>query len=230
MKIKTKASIFRTTFTLIFTALISLGCFISMPLPGGVPIAIQNLFVMLAALILGGLQGAGSVGLFLLLGIIGVPVFSGPRGGWEVFTGQTGGYLWGYFVAASAAGLIVGTPHVFEKKFNIRMWLRIMLASLLGFALIYAPGIPWYVHLMSESGNQMNLQSILNATLYPFIPGDILKFIVSVPLAAILRPIAAKYLYPNDEQELQEIMEEMKNRKKVQDKIVKKIFKKSKDK
>ena len=220
MKVKTKASILRTTFTALFAALICIGCFISIPLPGGVPITVQNLFAMLAALILGGVQGAGSVGLFIILGIIGVPVFSGLKGGWAVFVGPTGGFIWGYFLAALVAGLIVGTPHTFEKRFGIKMWLRIILASLAGFALIYAPGIPWFIHVMAEKGKPQTVSAALNATLIPFIPGDTIKFIISIPLAAVLRPIAARYLYPDDEQELQEIMEEMKTRKAVHEKIV----------
>lgn len=229
MKVKTKASILRASFTAFFAALICIGCFISIPMPGGVPITVQNLFAILAALILGGVQGASSVGLFLILGIIGVPVFSGVKGGWAVFVGPTGGYLWGYFIGAVAAGLIVGTPHTFEKKFSIKMWIRIIIASLVGFALIYAPGIPWFIHYMSENGKPTTLQAAIAMTVTPFIPGDVIKFVLSIPLAAVLRPIAARYLYPNDEEELSEIMEDIKKRKELHDKIANKLSGKKED-
>lgn len=229
MKVKTKASILRASFTAFFAALICIGCFISIPMPGGVPITVQNLFAMLAALILGGVQGASSVGLFLILGIIGVPVFSGVKGGWAVFVGPTGGFLWGYFIAAAVAGLIVGTPHAFEKRFSLKMWLKIILASFVGFALIYAPGIPWFIHCMSESGKPTTLQAAIGMTLTPFIPGDVIKFILTIPLAAVLRPIAARYLYPDDEEELNEIMEDIKKRKELHEKIVRKFNGKKQD-
>ena len=222
MKNRTKSSIVRTTFTALFAALICLGCVISIRLPGGVPITVQNLFAMLAALVLGGLQGAGAVGLFLVLGILGLPVFSGATGGWAIFVGPTGGFLWGYFLAAVVAGLIAGTPFVEEKKFKLKNWLKLALASLVGFALIYAPGIPWFIHVMAGKGNPVNFTKALEYTLIPFIPGDLLKFLVSVPLAAILRPVAARYLYPDDEAEMEEIIGELEKRKRFLDKLGKK--------
>ena len=80
MKTTTQLNAVRSAFTAVFAALICIGCVISIPVPGTVvPIAIQNLFCILAGLILGSVQGAGAVGLFLILGGIGVPVFSGAR-------------------------------------------------------------------------------------------------------------------------------------------------------
>lgn len=230
MRTRTKSSIVRTTFTALFAALICLGCVISIKLPGGVPITVQNLFAMLAALILGGLQGSGAVGLFLILGVVGLPVFSGAVGGWAVFVGPTGGFLWGYFLGAAVAGLIAGTPHVEEKKFRLKNWIRIAIASLVGFALIYLPGIPWFIHIMAGKGNPVTFNKALEYTLIPFIPGDVLKMLVSVPLAALLRPVAARYLYPDDEAEMAEIIDELKKRKQIMDKITGKNKKGKSDK
>jgi hypothetical protein len=71
-----------TTLTALFAALISAGAFIAIPLPvSPVPIAIQNLFAVLAGLVLGPVFGALSVGLYLLAGAIGAPVFAGATGG-----------------------------------------------------------------------------------------------------------------------------------------------------
>lgn len=225
---KMKTAVKRFCFTAVFAALICIGCFISIPLPGGVPITVQNLFAVLAALIMGGLQGASSVGIFLIIGVIGVPVFSGVKGGWAVFTGPTGGFLWGYYIGAVVAGLIAGTPHTFEKKFRIKTWLRLALASFAGFALIYAPGIPWFMHVMDESGKPQTFISALNMTLIPFIPGDLIKLVLSVPLAAVLRPVAARYLYPDDERELKELIDGMKKKKERNQRIADKITGKSK--
>lgn len=209
MKLRTRNSILRSTFTAMFAAIICLGTFISIPLPGGVPITTQNLFAILSALVLGGLHGAGSVGIFIIIGALGVPVFSGVTGGFAILAGPRGGFLWGFFLGAIVSGLIVGTPHVQEKKFSAKMWIRITIASLIGFAVIYLPGIPWYMHEMAGQGKSLTVSAALKLVLVPFIPGDFIKFVISVPLAAVLRPVAARYLYPADQQEEEEMLESL---------------------
>lgn len=216
---RNKTSLTRTLFTLIFTALMCLSCFFSFQLTEQIPITLQNFFCILAGLILGGTQGSGATGLFLILGALGLPVFAGARGGWEVFTGATGGYLWGYFPASLVSGLIAGTPHVFEKNFDIKTWIRIALASLSGFAIVYLTGIPWFIHFMKESGRTYSLSQAMSLGFTPFASIDIIKLILSIPLAALLRPLAAKHLYPDDEKELEELMEGLKKRKKFMDRI-----------
>jgi len=216
---KTKTSLIRTSFTLIFTALTCLSCFFRMQFSGAIPVTLQNFFCILAGLILGGTQGAGSAGLFLIIGALGLPVFTGVKGGWEVFTGATGGYLWGYFPAALVSGIIAGTPHVFEKNFDVKNWIRIGLAAVAGFAVVYLPGIPWFIHFMKDEGMAYTLSQALEIGLIPFISIDIIKIIVCIPVAALLRPFAAKYLYPDDEKELEELMASLKKRKELMNRI-----------
>ena len=88
------------TLTALFAALIAAGTFISIPLPfSPVPIVLQNLFTVLAGLILGPALGAAAVALYLAAGIIGAPVFAGATGGIVRLIGPTGGFLIGYFLA-----------------------------------------------------------------------------------------------------------------------------------
>ena len=213
MQYTTKLNLVRSTFTAMFAALICIGSFISIPLPGGVPITIQNLFAVLAGLLFGGIQGAGAVGLFLILGTLGVPVFSGGTSGMPILVGPTGGFLWGYFVGALVAGIIVGTPRITEKKHTVKMAIRIAAASLAAFAIQYLIGIPWFMHIMASKGNSLSLAKALSYTLIPFIPGDLTKFCVSIPLAMVLRPVLARYLYPNDAKEAEEFIAELKKQK-----------------
>ena len=213
MKEHTLRTILRSTFTALFAALICAGCFISIPVPGSaLPIAVQNMLCMLAGGILGGIHGAGAVGLFIILGVMGLPVFSGGHKGFSWLAGPTGGYLWGYFIGALLVGLILGTPHVSEKKFSIMMWIKIALASLLGYAVVYAPGIPWFMHLMKGQGNPVSFERALRLMFIPFIPGDVIKLIATVPLVAVLRPAAARFLYPAEEKELREMLDDLKAR------------------
>jgi len=195
-----KPKTLRSTFTVLFAALICLGCFISIPI-GPVPITIQNMFAILAACILGGLNGAGAVGIFIVLGTIGLPVFSGCHGGVSYLAGPTGGFIIGYFIGALVAGLIVGTPHTFEKKFSWRNYGIIALAALVGYALIYVSGIPYFMHVMADTGKEVSFSKALSLCLIPFIPIDIAKLAVTIPLAAVIRPIAARYFYPPEDDE-----------------------------
>ncbi len=225
----------RSTFTALFAALICVGCLISIPLPGGVPISVQNMFSILAGCTLGGIQGAGAVGLFIVLGAIGLPVFSGAVGGMAILIGPTGGYIWGYFLGALVAGLILGTPHTFEKKFQVAHWLKIALAAFLGYLIVYIPGVPWFRHVvLSNPENNLNsvltplsttgqLKQVLAWTVIPFIPGDLIKLIITVPLAATLRPILARYLYSDEKTEEAELIAAMKAKKERMDAIASKF-------
>ena len=195
-----KPATLRSIFTALAAALICLGCFFSFPV-GQVPLTIQNMLAILSACVLGGLNGSGAVGIFIILGTVGLPVFSGCHGGISYLMGPTGGFIAGYFLGALVSGLIVGTPHTFEKKFNWSLYGRLALAAFVGYALVYVPGIPWFMHVMADEGNPVSFSKALSLCLVPFIPTDIAKLAVTIPLASFLRPIAAQYFYPPEEDE-----------------------------
>jgi polyribonucleotide nucleotidyltransferase len=87
----------------LFAALTAVGAFLAIPI-GPVPIVLQNMFVYLAGLLLGGRWGLASVGVYLLAGACGLPVFAGGLGGISRFIGPTGGYLIGYLPAVFLIG------------------------------------------------------------------------------------------------------------------------------
>jgi biotin transport system substrate-specific component len=175
----------RIAFTALFAALTAAGAFIAFPL-GPVPIVLQNLFALLSGLVLGPVLGGASVGLFLLAGLLNFPVFSGG-GGIARFAGPTGGYLIGYLLAALTAGLITGRPraNTGTKVFQV----RVIIAVIAGFLVIYIPGLIWLKA-------RMNLDWIktLMTGFIPFIIGDALKGIAAVLIAPRLRRIAADFL------------------------------------
>jgi len=176
----------RIALTALFAALTAAGAFIAFPV-GPVPIVLQNLFALLSGLVLGPLIGSAAVGLYLLAGVLGFPVFSGGGGGIARFAGPTGGYLVGYFLAALTAGLIAGRPkaNASAKVFQI----RIIAAVIAGFLVIYVPGLIWLK-------TRLNLDWIKTLTtgFIPFIIGDALKGIAAVLIAPRLRRIAADFL------------------------------------
>jgi biotin transport system substrate-specific component len=174
------------TMTALFAALIAAGTFIAIPLPfSPVPIVLQNLFALLAGLVLGPVLGAASVALYLAAGIIGAPVFAGASGGIVRLIGPTGGFLIGYLLAAFIAGLIAGFPGPGQKT---AFW-RIIAAVCAGLLIVYVPGVAW---LKLSTGRTW--AAALAGGFIPFIAGDIAKGVVAVIIAPRLRRAAADLL------------------------------------
>ena len=184
----------KAVFTALFAALICIGCVIAIPLPGGVPITVQNLFAILAGGILGSFYGGATVLIWMILGAVGIPVFANAHGGLAIILGPTGGYMWGYALGSLFLGLTLGKPKLTENKKDVRFILKIALLALVAYALVYVPGIPWFMHVMAGKGKPQTFQSALKLTFIPFIPGDLIKWVITIPLTATLRPIAARYL------------------------------------
>jgi biotin transport system substrate-specific component len=181
----------RYVFSAAFAALIAVSGFFIVPLPGGVPIVLKNLFVVLSGTVLGSFYGGIAILIFLAAGVLGIPVFVIP-GGPGVFFTPLGGYLIGYFAGSLSAGLICGLPKIDEKKIKSACLIRICIASLTGFLLIDLCGV-FYMMIL----NSISFTNAMLAGFIPFILGDSIKFIISVPLALKLRPIAARYIYVN---------------------------------
>ncbi|MDR3048566.1 MAG: biotin transporter BioY [Elusimicrobiota bacterium] len=179
----------------LFAALIAVSCFIAIPAGAlGVPIVLQNMMVILTGLLLGGVRGAAAVGLFIILGALGLPIFSGGRGGLAVLLGPTGGFIAGYFFGALAAGLIAGKPAISKKSFQ---YIRIAVAAIIGFTLIYCFGTVRIMYLIMQKQSMSIISAFERAlpmAVLPFTVGDLLKLIVLIPLSIKLRPIAARYI------------------------------------
>ena len=181
-------------FTAVFAALISIGCVIAIPLPGGVPISVQNLFCILAGGILGSFYGAASVLIWIIIGAVGIPVFANAHGGLAIILGPTGGYILGYMLGSLFLGITLGSPKLTENKKDWRFILKIAVFTFIAYVIVYLPGIPWFMHVMAGKGKPQTFSSALKLTFIPFIPGDLIKWIVTIPLTAAIRPISARYL------------------------------------
>ena len=176
--------------TALFAALISTGCFIQIPLPGGVPVAIQDMLAMLSGMILGPIYGTASVLIFLVLGCIGLPVFTGKAGIQVILAGPTGGFLVGYLLGALAAGLVLSILLPSGKKPSTSAaYVIITIAALVATFILFACGI---VRFMQLTGYEFG--KTMAAVLIPFIPGNILKIILMVMLTKKFRPIVSNYL------------------------------------
>jgi len=164
-------------YSALMATLTAVGAYIVVPI-GPVPIVLQNLFVMLAGLLLGGRWALTSVGVYLLAGAIGLPVFAGGTGGIGKFVGPTGGYLIGFAAAAYIIGII-------SQRGKGTVGIDI-LAMIAGTLIIYAFGVPW---LKTVTG--MSFSKAAAIGMLPFIPGDALKIAIAIPIARALRPTIA---------------------------------------
>ena len=161
-----------------FGALTALGAYLMIPLPP-VPVTMQTLFVILAGTLLGGYLGALSQVVYILLGVIGLPVFSGGKAGFGVLIGPTGGYLIGFVVGA----LVIGKLTSLKRDPGL-LWL--MGSMLAGVAIIYTLGI---AQLMLVA--KLDFIKAISVGLLPPLPGDIIKIVVA---AFICRKIRARIL------------------------------------
>jgi len=159
----------------LFAALTAVGAFIAIPI-GPVPIVLQNMFVYMAGLLLGGRWGLASVGVYLLAGASGLPVFAGGLGGIGRFVGPTGGYLIGYLPTVYLIGKIA-------HRTQPRM-MTDMLALIFGTLVLYTCGVLW---LKIVSG--MSLGKTLVLGMYPFLIGDAIKIVAAAAIAKALRPV-----------------------------------------
>jgi biotin transport system substrate-specific component len=180
-------------FTALFAALICLSSFWTVPWIPGVPLVMKNLVIVLSGVLLGTWYGAAATALFLLAGVLGLPVFANA-GGIAAFLSPAGGYMAGYVLGALAAGLVAGRPAIQDKKPGLLYSLRIAAALFLGFTLILLCGAFRLMYL--NGGGETSRGMAFLGGILPFVPGDLIKFVLSVPLALALRPVAARYINP----------------------------------
>jgi biotin transport system substrate-specific component len=156
--------------------LVALSAQVTFHLPGTpVPISGQTFAVLLVGSAYGATRGVTTIALYLAVGIVGLPVFSSGTSGWEQVSGATGGYLVGMLIAAGIAGLLA--QRGLDRKIS-----SAVASMLTGNVVIYVFGLAWLYHELPNA----TFTSTLEAGLYPFVVGDLLK----VYLAGALLPAA----------------------------------------
>lgn len=175
MKEKKKMKTIELSLCALFAALTAILSQLAIQV-GPVPINLATFSVFLAGALLGARAGAVSQTVYVLLGMIGVPVFSMFRGGAGVLLGPTGGYIAGYILAAWLEGFMI--ERLGNKIF-------ILASSMLAGCFIYMiTGTGWYM-FSTKNG----LAEALMTCVIPFLPGDALKIILAAVLAHRLKPI-----------------------------------------
>ena len=158
------------TLTAVMAALICIAGPLTIAV-GPIPLSLATFAVYLAGAVLGSRRGTAAVLVYLLIGMIGVPVFSGFSGGFQKIAGVTGGYLIGYLPCAWISGMGRGKTR----------W-KLLLCLLAGTLALYLLGTAWF---MVQTGN--GLAAALGLCVFPFLPGDALKIIAVTFLAKSLK-------------------------------------------
>ena len=164
----------------IFTALTAVGAFISIPI-GPVPITLQSFFILLSGIILGSKKAMFSQITYLLLGLIGFPIFSGFSGGLQHIFKPSFGFIIGYVAAAYVTGKLT------EKKTALQyLWAAVLTGTLI----IYTFGLPYMYYILNIMLNSnLSIVKILQLGMFAFIPGDMLKAVIIVFFAQKISPL-----------------------------------------
>ncbi len=168
----------------VFTTLIAVGAFIKIPVPV-VPFTLQFLFTMLAGLLLGGRRGAMSVGVYILLGLIGLPVFAEGGGFWYILK-PSFGYLLGFMLAAYVTGRMV------ERRARLSTgW--VIAVNFLGLFIVYAAGmIYYYVICNYVIDTPIALGPLFLYCFVLAVPGDICLCVLAAILTVRVKPVFDK--------------------------------------
>lgn len=168
------------TLTALFAVLTAVGAFIRIPFPL-VPMTLQTFFVFLSGSLLGSRAGALSQILYVGMGLIGIPVFTGG-GGPQYILHPTFGYLLGFICGAWVIGFI--SENTAGPSFKIYLT-----SCLCGVLVIYAAGTAGlYVNLNFIAGKGTTLRQVIEFGVIPFIAGDILKILGTAVLASRVGP------------------------------------------
>lgn len=172
MKIKAR----ELTLCALFATLNAILSQISIPI-GPVPINLAHISTFVAAGLLGARHGALSQFVFVLLGAVGLPVFSGFTGGLLRVLGPTGGYIIAYIGAAFITGFVI-------ERSGKRTMTVLAAAIYSGWTVTYLFGTLWYSYI-----THTNFAAALMVCVVPFLPGDCFKTCLSIFLIKKLSPV-----------------------------------------
>lgn len=177
------------TYMAMGAVLLVLCAWISIPLPA-VPITLQTFGVFFVLAFLGGLRGSVSIVLYILLGIIGLPVFSGFTGGLGVLLNTTGGYIVGFILT----GLVY---LIFEKALSKavpaeKSYFWQIPALFIGLILCYLAGTLWFSDVYARQSGPIGFGTILSWCVIPFIIPDIMKMGLAYALAKFLQKVTER--------------------------------------
>lgn len=176
-------------FMAIFAALICVAAPYAIPMPGLVPISLGTFAIYLTGAMLGGKRGTVAVCVYILLGAIGLPVFTGFAGGFAKLLGPTGGYIVGYVPLVLLTG-------IFSDMQSKKHW-TMPVGMVIGTAVMYAFSTAWFMIM-----NGSPLGTALMNCVVPFLIGDTIKIVLATVIAVPLRSRLNAIMQGNSKSEL----------------------------
>lgn len=168
-----KQTVYQLCVTALMAAVMCILGPLSIPI-GEVPVSFTNLVVYLTIFLLGTRMGTISYIVYLLLGLVGLPVFSGFTGGPAKLAGPTGGYLVGFILMALICGLFM------EKSRYNALWS--IIGMVCGTAVAYVFGTAWFVLTM-----RCTVGYALAVCVFPFLIFDLIKIILTTVVGREIR-------------------------------------------
>ena len=172
MKNKSSKTIVRIALAVVVIAVCSWTA-----IPFAIPFTLQTFAVFLTLILLGGKRGTAAITIYVISGVVGVPVFSGFKSGIAAIAGPTGGYIFGFILS----GL---TFWVFPKKDKLSL---IFLACLAGLAVCYLCGSVWFWLVASGGSGAEGLIHAFSVCVLPYIAVDVIKIILAETVALRLK-------------------------------------------
>lgn len=178
-----KSKIQNITMIALFACVITVCSWLSLPV-FAVPVTLQTFAVFSALLMLGGRNGTLSILVYILLGLVGIPVFSGFKAGPSALLGLTGGYIIGFLLT----GLIYA---LFTKTINDKLPVKVI-SLITGLIVCYAFGTFWFMSVYNAGDGEIGFKSAVSLCILPFILPDAVKLVLAVLLYRLLEPTLNK--------------------------------------
>jgi len=178
-----KSAVKKMALSALFASLTAVSAYISIPI-SYIPVTMQTFIVLLSGILLGSGAGALSQIIYILLGLIGMPVFSGFNGGIQSVLKPSFGFLIGFILASFVTGKMLYADN--KNNFSYR---NIFLASLTGSMVIYMTGLPYMYFILNVIMNiETTALTVIKTGCLIFLPGDLIKILAASFLASKLLP------------------------------------------
>ena len=161
----------------LFACLMAICSWIS--IPGQIPFTLQTMGVFLAIGLLGGKRGTLALLVYILMGAVGLPVFSGFTGGIGRLLGMTGGYIVGFLASALVMWAM-------EALLGKKKWV-LAVSMVVGLLVCYAFGTAWFIVVYTGSKGAITLGAVLGMCVIPYLIPDAVKIAVALVLTGILK-------------------------------------------
>ena len=177
--VKPKTQTLDLVYVAMGAALIAICSWISIPTT--VPFTLQTFAVFLLVSLLGGKRGFMTTVVYMLLGVVGLPVFAGFSSGVGALFGAAGGYIVGFLFFCL---IYMALTKFFGKSLPVEI-----ISLVLGLAACYAFGTVWFINVYSKANGAIGVMAALGWCVFPFIIPDLLKLTLAIILARRLRPV-----------------------------------------